>query len=65
MWYNKYSTDHLDIMRNWIAIQKKMWWTPELHTMLDTQLENIGKEIARRLQLTLFPEEPEDGAYAD
>lgn len=43
-----------------------MWWTPELHTMLDTQLENIGKEIARRLQLTLdFNEEPEDGAYAD
>lgn len=43
-----------------------MWWTPELHKLLDTQLENIGKEIANRLQLTLdFNEEPEDGAYTD
>lgn len=66
MWYKKYDTEHLDIMRSWIVIQKKMWWTPELHTMLDTQLENIWKEISRRLQLTLeFNEEPEDGAYCD
>lgn len=63
---NQYDTDHLNSMRSWIVIQKKMWWTPELHTMLDIQLENIWKEIAKRLQLTLdFDQELEDGAYED
>jgi hypothetical protein len=61
----QYDLEHLQSMRTGIINQRQMWWTPELYKLLDTQLENIGKEIARRLQLTLFPEEPEDGAYAD
>lgn len=33
--------------------------------LITKKIEELSKEIGKRLQLTLFPEEPEDGAYAD
>ena len=33
--------------------------------ILSKKIEELSNEIGKRLQLTLFPEEPEDGAYCD
>ena len=33
--------------------------------ILTNKIEQLSNEIGKRLQLTLFPEEPEDGAYCD
>lgn len=63
--YKQYDLDHLKSMRSWNIIQSRMDISPEMQNYLQRTREEIETEIRNRLQLTLFPEEPNDWAYAD
>lgn len=59
--YSKYETDHLNSMRFWLIHTIKHTKTPEMALYAKTELEELQKEIWKRLQITLqFPEEEWD-----